>query len=368
MDQRTGSGQSRIGSLVDTVQPPLKIAKTAFASSGRFPIVDQSQEEVAGWTDDESALIRPSDPLVVFGDHTCSVKLVEIPFAQGADGIKILRTSPGLDPRFLYYVLKSRPLKTEGYQRHFSLLKEMEIPLPPIAIQRQAVAEIEAYRRVADAARAVLRVYGPRVPGSPDWPLVEIGELCTRVQYGLSVPLDKGGIGYRTFRMNEVVNGRCIDGGRMKCADVSQEVFAKYRLDRGDILFNRTNSFDHVGRTGIFDLEGDYCFASYLIRLSVDRDKADPFFINYLMNSDDFQRGIKQYATRAIGQSNINARNLVAYRLPLPSLDTQHALVAAIERDRILVEANSELAERFEDRIEATIARIWGQADAQASQ
>ena len=56
----------------------------------------------------------------------------------------------------------------------------------------------------------------------------------------------------------------------MKCANISAKQFDKYRLDRGDILFNRTNSIEHVGRTGIFDLEGPYCFASYLIRLSID--------------------------------------------------------------------------------------------------
>jgi type I restriction enzyme M protein len=89
-----------IESLAKTITPPAKIHKTAFGIAGRFPIIDQSQEAIAGWTDDEKTLICPIKPLVIFGDHTCAIKFVETPFAQGADGIKILQTIDALDPRF----------------------------------------------------------------------------------------------------------------------------------------------------------------------------------------------------------------------------------------------------------------------------
>ena len=91
---REGTAQSKhfpwrtVGSLVETITPPFKIQKTAFGSSGRFPIIDQSQAAIAGWTDDESILVHPTKPLVIFGDHTCALKLIDRPFAQGADGIK----------------------------------------------------------------------------------------------------------------------------------------------------------------------------------------------------------------------------------------------------------------------------------------
>jgi len=136
----------------------------------------------------------------------------------------------------------------------------------------------------------------------------------------------------------------------MKCSAISAKEFEKYRLTRGDILFNRINSFEHVGRTGIFDLEGDYCFASYLIRLTIADGKADPFFVNAFMNSETFQQGIKQFASRAIGQSNINAKSLAAYPIPIPLLATQQAIVAEIEAEQALVNANRELIARFEQK------------------
>lgn len=128
--------------------PQKKIQKTSFAKQGKYPVIDQSQADIAGWTDDEAAIISPDKPLVIFGDHTCAVKYVDYPFAQGADGIKILKTDDRLLPQFLFYLLKTKPLESEGYKRHFSKLKETKIPLPPLEVQEKIVAEIDGYRKI----------------------------------------------------------------------------------------------------------------------------------------------------------------------------------------------------------------------------
>ena len=238
----------------------------------------------------------------------------------------------------------------------------IQIPLPLLEVQKEIVAEVEGYQKVIDGARAVVDNYRPRINVDPDWPVVELEGICERLQYGLSTRLNTEGIGYRTFRMSEIVGGQCVDYGDMKCVDISAEEFEKYRLRPGDILFNRTNSFEHVGRTGAFNLDGEYCFASYLIRLSISEERANPFYVNAFMNTDDFQSGIKRYARRAIGQSNINARALAAYRIPVPSLTIQQAVIAEIEAERALVDANHELIERFEKKIRDVIGRVWDEA------
>ena len=144
------------------------------------------------------------------------------------------------------------------------LSKTSRIPLPPLEVQQEIVAEIEGYQKVIDGARAVVENYRPNIHVDPDWPMVKLGELCERIQYGLSSRLNSERTGYKTFRMNELFEGKCVDYGSMKYADVSADVFEKYQLRRGDVLFNRTNSIEHVGRTGIFDLDGMYCFACLL--------------------------------------------------------------------------------------------------------
>ncbi len=79
------------------------------------------------------------------------------------------------------------------------------------------------------------------------------------------------------------------------------------------------------------------------------------------MNTESFQAGIKQYATRAIGQSNINAKSLSAYRIPLPPLVIQQAIIAEVEAEQALVNANREIIKRFEKKIRAAVGRVWGE-------
>jgi len=253
--------------------------------------------------------------------------------------------------------LKGAQLPRVGW----SSFAELQIPLPPLEVQKEIVAKIEGYQIIIDGALTVVDNYRPYIFINPDWPTVELGKICQKVQYGLSVPLNTAGNGFKTFRMNELVEGKCVDRGDMKCANIDKDEFAKYRLERGDILFNRTNSFEHVGRTGIFDLEGDYCFASYLIRLRLISSQAVPSFVNALMNSEGFQQGIKQYASRAIGQSNINAKSLTAYRIPLPPLEIQRALVAELEAEQALVASTHDIIARMETKIQSTLARVWGE-------
>ena len=145
-----------IGSLITTVTPRVKVPKSEFNETGLYPIIDQSQSPVAGYTNDPAGLITPDKPLVIFGDHTCVVKLMETPFIQGADGIKIICTKDELDPRFLYHVLRANPLDNDGYKRHFTLLKRKQIPLPPLAVQREIVEEVDGYQRVIEGARELI--------------------------------------------------------------------------------------------------------------------------------------------------------------------------------------------------------------------
>ena len=145
-----------LGDVINTVTPPAKIPAHSFGEEGRYPIIDQSQDDIAGRTDDESALVDGSEGLVIFGDHTCAVKFVDYPFAQGADGIKIIKTNDGLLPRFAYFHLLSYPIAQNGYKRHFRELKESRIPLPPLETQRAIVAELEAERVLVESSRELM--------------------------------------------------------------------------------------------------------------------------------------------------------------------------------------------------------------------
>jgi restriction endonuclease S subunit len=172
----------------------------------------------------------------------------------------------------------------------------------------------------------------PRTKTKSNWITARVGDVA-KTQYGLSEGMNEDGKGYKTFRMGELQSGRLIDTGQMKYADISAAEFAQYKLKPNDVLFNRTNSFELVGKTGIFELDGDYCFASYLVRLKLDQRVVLPRFLNYLMNSVAFQTSIKRKASKSINQANINATILSDERICFPtSINEQQTIVALLDK------------------------------------
>jgi type I restriction enzyme S subunit len=109
----------------------------------------------------------------------------------------------------------------------------------------------------------------------------------------------------------------------LQYVNLSRDEFEKFRLRRGELLFNRTNSYELVGKTSLFDLEGEFVFASYLIRVVPDAERLHSRFANYYMNTDSSQARLKLLATRAVSQSNINATKLRGFIVPLPPLEEQ---------------------------------------------
>lgn len=101
-----------------------------YRQKGQFPVIDQSQYYICGWTDDVAAVIEKGLPFIVFGDHTCVLKLLTHPFAQGADGIKILKVKAEVSADFLFYTLQANPVQQESYKRHFSTLRERMMAFP----------------------------------------------------------------------------------------------------------------------------------------------------------------------------------------------------------------------------------------------
>lgn len=176
---------------------------------------------------------------------------------------------------------------------------------------------------VAELAEDLYRAHASRVP---------VDGLALAVQYGLSEKMNESGIGYRIFRVNEIAQRRMVDNGQMKYADISADEFAKLKLNKGDILFNRTNSIEHVGKSGLFDLDGDYCFASYLVRVVPDPSKVLPEFLVLMMNSPTFLAEARSKAAKAINQANINATVMRNMMVPVPPLPEQKRIVAKVRK------------------------------------
>jgi type I restriction enzyme S subunit len=136
-----------------------RIKQRDYLPRGKLPVVDQGQSDIGGYTDDESMCFSGSLPVVIFGDHTRAVKLVNHPFVVGADGIKIFSPATDVLPKYLYYWMKSAPIENRGYGRHYQYLRKLSVPVPSLAKQQAIVDEIEKqFSRLDEAVANLQRV------------------------------------------------------------------------------------------------------------------------------------------------------------------------------------------------------------------
>jgi type I restriction enzyme S subunit len=158
------------------------------------------------------------------------------------------------------------------------------------------------------------------------FPAIKIRNLILSYQYGLSSKATEEPIGTPMLRMNNINNSE-LDIDDLKYIIIENEQKEKNLLYKGDLLFNRTNSKELVGKTAVFELDGEYTFASYLIRLKIDTEKANPHYINYLFNSPIGRVQIDMISRQVLGQANVNAQELQDFIFPIPDLKTQNLIV-----------------------------------------
>ena len=140
-------------------------------------------------------------------------------------------------------------------------------------------------------------------------------------------------VGVPMLRMNNLQDDGW-DLSDLKYINLPEPELAKYRIQKGDILFNRTNSKELVGKCEVFREDGDWVFASYLIRVKLNPQKALPDFVSAFLNTDAGRLQIDRVSRQIIGMSNVNAEELKDLEIPLPPLDIQRALVAEMEAAR----------------------------------
>jgi type I restriction enzyme S subunit len=161
------------------------------------------------------------------------------------------------------------------------------------------------------------------------WEVVKMEECLLQTQYGLSAKgNEKGNV--PILRMTNQKDGYISDEN-LQYVNISEKEMEKFKVNTDDVIFNRTNSFELVGRTAIFKLSGDYIFASYLIRLITNSKKLYPEFLNFYLNADETQNRLKSIATRGVSQSNISATRLRGFVIPLLSLAEQLEIISTMK-------------------------------------
>lgn len=338
----------RLGELVETVTPPKKLQTSEYLPSGRFPIIDQSPSDVCGWTDDETALVQADFPLVVFGDHSCVVKLADGPFAQGADGIRILAPTSDIEARFLFLSLQADPIEQKGYRRHFSTLKEKQIPFPGKDTgEQQKIADclsslddlIRAEEGRLEALRAhktglmqrlfprpgetTPRLRFPEFRDAGPWEVKRLGEMG-KFYRGLSYsPKDVSGRGLLVLRAGNIQDGRISLEADL--VFVSKSCPEDILLQRGDIVICMSNgSKPLVGKSGELDsdLENEVTVGAFC---SIFRPTND--FARFAFRTPRYGRFIEENIAGG-SINNLKSSDLEKFEFYIPSVPDEQEKIA----------------------------------------
>lgn len=231
-------------------------------------------------------------------------------------------------------------------------LSSLEIPLPPLSEQQRIVERIEelfakldeAKERLQEAAESFavrkaailhkaftgeLTKQWRRENGVRDesWEEKTIGEICSSLKYGTSKKSSDDGE-VVVLRMGNLQNGE-IDWSNLSYTSDEEDI-KKYLLKSGDVLFNRTNSPELVGKTSIYRGEMPAIYAGYLIKLDYEKNIVVGDYLNYYLNSSKAKEYYMQVKTDGVSQSNINAKKIGEFEIPLPTLSEQHEIVRLI--------------------------------------
>lgn len=309
-------------------------------------------------------LFEPRD--VLYSKIRPYLRKVALPSFQGLCSADIYPLRPAedqLDREFLFYLLLSdeftayanRVSNRAGMPKiNREQLFAFKAVLPPLAEQRRIVGRIrELIERVdeirrlrqasaADVDRVAGAIFADFVEDhvkAAGVPTVNLGTILTDTQYGTSSKANTVDRGVRILRMGNIKDGH-LDTEDLKHIELPAPELARYKLRSGDILINRTNSLELVGKAAVFNLDGGpWVYASYLVRLVVDKRRALPEYVAAVINSRIGRAYVLQTARRAIGMVNINVKEIRAMPVPLPTLDAQAAVVSRMADARLAVQA-----------------------------
>lgn len=255
------------------VSSAAKLQTKDYRASGKYPIVDQGQEFIAGWTNEDAAVNSALLPLIVFGDHTRSFKFVDFPFVRGADGTQLLKPRDDIDPLYFYYACRAIDLPSRGYNRHFTILKNKEIPLAP-PHEQQAIGRVlrriergidvqnHQLRASEDLKRATMRELFARglrgeaqkeseIGSFPEsWTIVPFPDACSIARGQVDPKADP----YASMLHVGPENVEQDTGRLLTCSSAKELglISGKYQFQPGDIVYSKISTKSSKGRFSRF--------------------------------------------------------------------------------------------------------------------
>ena len=327
----------------DATKLGVKIKTDEYHPIGKYQIIDQGQEAVAGYSDLEDGVFE-NVPAIVFGDHTRIVKYVDQPFFLGADGVKVLRSRfKDANYRYLYYALKSMKIPNTGYNRHFKWLKEAKIYYPNSEEQSKIVLILDEISSVIEHRQRQLQkldelvkarfveMFGDPIMNPKRYPVHQLSEYISSLTSGsrgwAQYCVENGTEWFITIKN---VKDCHITTDNMQPVNAPDNAEAKRtKVQEGDLLISITAD---LGRTGVVTKEiaehGAY-INQHLSCIRVNKEVLHPLFVAHYMESP---AGKEQFTAKnqSAVKAGLNFNSINSLKLYVPPLKEQEEFITFI--------------------------------------
>lgn len=322
-----------------------KLDANASSEDGKYPFFTCSKEPLR-----ISTYTYDCECVLVAGNGDLNVKYYNGKFDAYQRTYIIEDNSNGkLYIPYLYYFMEDyvkelRKQAIGGVIKYIKLgnLTEAVITVPSINRQKEIVEVLKKVGNILEnyskklcqldvliKARFV-ELFGDPIKNPKGWEIVTIGDVVTEVRYGTSKPAVEGGK-YPYLRMNNLTADGHLDLNDLKYIDIPDDEIEKCVVRKGDILFNRTNSIELVGKTAVFDLPEDMVIAGYIIRVRLNERILPEVFSQY-MNLEALKDILRSMAKGAVNQANINAQELQSIKVYIPDMGLQKQFIEMKEQ------------------------------------
>ena len=344
------------------------------------PMADINENQITFVAKRQKVLGQVGDSYTYFANNDVLLAKVTPCFENGKAGIArnlangigfgssefyVIRASERVLPEWMYYCLTHASFRqagignmtgTGGLQRvPRKFVEDFEVPIPPLEAQREIVSEIEGYQRVIDGARAVIDNYRPHIPIDPDWPMSNLVDVATKVTDGTHRTPTYTASGIPFLRVTDITKSNT--SRKFISKEEHLQLIERCHPENGDILYSKNGT---IGIAKVVDWDEDFSIFVSLALIKPRHDLVDSRFLEAYLNS---KTAYAQATARSKSGTvtNLHLVDIKTIRVPLPTLSKQREIVAEIETEQSLVEANQELAARFETKIQAAIERVWGE-------
>ena len=322
---KQGWEYKKFESCINKTPKPKQVKTEEYNSGTTYPIVSQEDKLISGYYDDESYVFHIDSPVVIFGDHTRVLKYIDFDFVVGADGVKIISPKQELDAKFLLYYLQWYKIPNLGYSRHYKLLKEINIPLPPKSTQLAIVSELDKINELIRLKKEQLKdfdnlaqsifyeMFGDPVENEMGWEVKKLKDICEELFAGGDVPKANCSKTKEGSKIYPIYTNGIVNEGLYGYTDI-------VRVDKPSLTISARGTIGAV-----FKREANYYPAIRLITV-VPQDK--------LLDLDYTMFALKGLCIEGAGGTipQLTVPTLKLYNVQIPPLPLQHLFAQRIEQ------------------------------------